>query len=144
MCVCLDDDNAQIMDMDPYYITQDNGAGAPIHFATTYKQLDMLHHLIRKGAEVNQRDDKGFTALHRAAYLAQYEGYLQIYEYLLSEGADPNVLTNDYDPYLNPGKKTPIEVAIDDPEVCDHVAAPHCRHSFSAAFSCGGRESGPG
>jgi [acyl-carrier-protein] S-malonyltransferase len=71
------------MDMDPYYITQDNGAGAPIHFATTYKQLDMLHHLIRKGAEVNQRDDKGFTALHRAAYLAQYEGYLQIYEYLL-------------------------------------------------------------
>jgi len=106
-----------IMDMDPYYITQDNGAGAPIHFATTYKQLDMLHHLIRKGAEVNQRDDKGFTALHRAAYLAQYEGYLQIYEYLLSEGADPSIKTNDYDPYLNPGRKTPMEVAIDDPEV---------------------------
>lgn len=122
------------MDMDPYYITQDNGAGAPIHFATTYKQLDMLHHLIRKGAEVNQRDDKGFTALHRAAYLAQYEGYLQIYEYLLSEGADPSVLTNDYDPYLNPGKKTPIEVAIDDPEV-RAMSLLHCRHSFSAAFS---------
>jgi [acyl-carrier-protein] S-malonyltransferase len=121
-----------IMDMDPYYITQDNGAGAPIHFATTYKQLDMLHHLIRKGAEVNQRDDKGFTALHRAAYLAQYEGYLQIYEYLLSEGADPNVLTNDYDPYLNPGKKTPIEVAIDDPEVRAKLKALEAKYAKTA------------
>jgi [acyl-carrier-protein] S-malonyltransferase len=33
---------AKIMDTDPYYITQDNGAGAPVHFATTYKQLDMV------------------------------------------------------------------------------------------------------
>ena len=33
---------AKIMEMDPYYVTQDNGAGAPIHFATTYKQLDMV------------------------------------------------------------------------------------------------------
>lgn len=31
-----------IMDTDPYFITQDNGAGAPLHFATTYKQLDMV------------------------------------------------------------------------------------------------------
>jgi [acyl-carrier-protein] S-malonyltransferase len=30
------------MDTDPYFITQDNGAGAPVHFATTYKQLDMV------------------------------------------------------------------------------------------------------
>ncbi len=32
---------------------------------------------------MNQRDEKGFTPLHRAAYLAQYDGYLEIYEYLL-------------------------------------------------------------
>mmetsp|Transcript_12728 Transcript_12728/g.21593 ORF Transcript_12728/g.21593 Transcript_12728/m.21593 type:complete len:534 (+) Transcript_12728:133-1734(+) len=106
-----------VMDTDPYFVTQDNGAGAPIHFATTYKQLDMLHHLIRVGAEVNQRDQKGMTALHRAAFLAQYEGYLEIYEYLLSEGADPTIRTEDYDPYLNPGRKVPVEVAISDPEV---------------------------
>ena len=162
---------AKIMDTDPYFVTQDNGAGAPIHFATTYKQLDMvrlrrageaagssgqsaaaptaspescwidamhchtnlsmqmhrtslpqtlrppayyptatanppahpptrppshppahpparlgclqIHHLLNTGAEVNQRDDKGFTPLHRAAYLAHYDGYLEIYEYLL-------------------------------------------------------------
>lgn len=32
----------QIMDTDPYFWSQDNGAGAPLHFATTYKQLDMV------------------------------------------------------------------------------------------------------
>ena len=118
---------AQIMETDPYYWTQDNGAGAPVHFATTYKQLDkvrsgsprrdyltarkrlpahaprrlpalrtcvllthrhayapQLHHIIRNCREtVNQRDPRGLTALHRAAFLAQYDGYLQIYEYLL-------------------------------------------------------------
>ena len=118
------------MDTDPYFWTQDNGAGAPVHFATTYKQLDMvrlcerdatpyarglcpehnafcglrahlpatrwrltrrrtlslaqLHHIIRNCREtVNQRDPRGLTALHRAAFLAQYDGYLQMYEYLL-------------------------------------------------------------
>ncbi len=132
----------KIMETDPYFITQDNGAGSPLHFATTYKQLDMvgaiaieprsyakeastpspssimqpltrsltwqglmkhsaqphlwngipasfnrsslqIHYLLNLGAEINQRDDKGFTPLHRAAYLAQYDGYLEIYEYLL-------------------------------------------------------------
>lgn len=33
---------AKIMDTDPYFVTQDNGAGAPLHFATTYRQLDMV------------------------------------------------------------------------------------------------------
>lgn len=42
-----------------------------------------MHHLLNNGAEVNQRDDKGMTPLHRAAYLAQYDGYLELYEYLL-------------------------------------------------------------
>lgn len=72
-----------VMSVDPYFITQDNGAGAPIHFATTYKQLDMVHHLLNNGADVNQRDDKGLTPLHRTAHLAQYDGYAEIYEYLL-------------------------------------------------------------
>lgn len=108
---------AKIMETDPYFITQDNGAGAPIHFATTYRQLDMIHHLLNNGAEVNQRDDKGFTPLHRAAYLAHFDGYLEIYEYLLSRGADPSIATEDFDPYLNPGRKLPVEVATDDEAV---------------------------
>ncbi|DBB12917.1 TPA: hypothetical protein ACH3X3_005670 [Trebouxia sp. C0006] len=112
-----------VMSVDPYFLTQNNGAGAPIHFATTYKQLDMLHHLLNNGAEINQRDDNGLTALHRAAHLAQYDGYWQIYEYLLSRGADPAILSEDYEPYLNPGKKSPVEVAIDDEDVRDQLRA---------------------
>lgn len=42
-----------------------------------------MHHLLNMGAEVNQRDQKGWTPLHRAAYLAHYNGYIELYEYLL-------------------------------------------------------------
>ncbi|XRB03005.1 S-malonyltransferase [Pycnococcus provasolii] len=124
-CVRLGDPEmlAKIMETDPYFITQDNGAGAPIHFATTYKQLDMVHHLLNNGAEINQRDDKGFTPLHRAAYLAQYEGYLEIYEYLLSRGGDPAIRTENYDPYLNPGRHLPVDVAVEDQNVRDALRA---------------------
>jgi len=73
-----------------------------------------LHHLLNLGAEINQRDSKGFTPLHRAAFLSHFDGYLEIYEYLLSRGADPSIKTEDYDPYLNPGPKLPVEVAVDD------------------------------
>ena len=108
------------METDPYYWTQDNGAGGPVHFATTYKQIDMLHHILRNCPQaVNQRDVRGFTHLHSAAYIAQYDGYQELYEYLLSEGADPKIVTEDFDPYLNPGRKTPIEVAVKDGQTRD-------------------------
>lgn len=42
-----------------------------------------MHHLLNNGAEINQRDDRGWTPLHRAAHLAHYDGYLELYEYLL-------------------------------------------------------------
>lgn len=45
--------------------------------------MPQLHHLLNNGAEINQRDDRGFTPLHRAGYLAHYDGYMEIYEYLL-------------------------------------------------------------
>jgi hypothetical protein len=32
----------KIMQSDAYFITQDNGAGAPLHFAATYCRLDMV------------------------------------------------------------------------------------------------------
>lgn len=45
--------------------------------------LCKMHHLLNNGAEINQRDEKGFTPLHRAAYLSHYVGYQELYEYLL-------------------------------------------------------------
>ena len=55
---------------------------------------------------------QGFT-LHRAAYLAQYDGYKELYEFAQRRRRSA-IVTEDYDPYLNPGRKTPIEVAIKD------------------------------
>jgi [acyl-carrier-protein] S-malonyltransferase len=46
---------AKIMDTDPYFITQDNGAGAPIHFATTYKQLDMVRQVVDGMSRIEAR-----------------------------------------------------------------------------------------
>ncbi|PNH05235.1 hypothetical protein TSOC_008529 [Tetrabaena socialis] len=76
-----------------------------------------MHHLLNCGASVNQPDPRGFTPLHRAAHLAHLDGYLELYEYLLSRGADPSLLTTDYDPYLDPGCKSPQQVAADEPGV---------------------------
>ena len=36
---------------------------------------------------------------------------------LQSEGADPTILSNDYDPYLFPGRHAPVELAVDMAEV---------------------------
>lgn len=58
-----------------------------IHRTSCKPQLPALpsqmHHLLNMGAEVNQRDQKGWTPLHRAAYLSNYNGYIELYEYLL-------------------------------------------------------------
>lgn len=127
---------------------QDNGAGAPLHFATTHRNIDMvskpvvmqrsvseiffdhvhrsarglhpplpatapqMHHLVSLGAHVNQRDAQGLTPLHRAACLAHLDGYQECYEYLLAAGADPAIRSEDYDPYLTPGPKLPLEVSL--------------------------------
>ena len=42
-----------VMKADPYFVTQDNGAGAPVHFAATYKQLDMVRE--EEGREIGAR-----------------------------------------------------------------------------------------
>ena len=97
-----------IMRNDPYYWTQDNGAGAPVHFAVTYRQIDMLHHILRNcPVAINQRDPRGFTPLHRAAYLAQYDGYLEIYEYLLSRARTPSLPHRRFRPLPRPRHQAP-------------------------------------
>lgn len=36
---------------------------------------------------------------------------------LQSRGADPAILSENFEPYLSPGRKAPVEVAIEDEEV---------------------------
>ena len=36
---------------------------------------------------------------------------------LQSRGADPSILTEEFEPYLSPGRKTPVEVEMSGDEV---------------------------
>eukprot|EP00898_Chlorokybus_atmophyticus_P005012 jgi/Chlat1/5511/Chrsp360S05337 len=119
---------AKIMKDDEYYVTQDCGAGGPIHFAATSKQIDMIVHLLALGADVNQRDPNGLTALHRCAYLAHIDGYIECYEYLLSQGADPTLKTKDYDPYIHPGENLPFQLQWN-PSIQSSLKSLDAKHS---------------
>lgn len=60
-------------------------------------QMRCVKFLVEKrGAHVSQQDRaKGWTALHRCARMAHHTHmpYLQIFEYLLQQGADPSIRT---------------------------------------------------
>ena len=65
-----------ILDADPYHVNQDNGTGAPLHFAVTYGRVDAVRCLLagglRAAVNVNQRSKAGgfgLTPLHLAATL---------------------------------------------------------------------------
>jgi ankyrin repeat protein len=78
-----------------WFPTLDRGAGALIHFAVDHGRLNMVKYLVeQRQVPVNQRDrTKGWTPLHRCAYVAHYHHapYFDIFEYLLSVGADPSL-----------------------------------------------------
>lgn len=42
---------------------------------------------------------------------------------LQSRGGDPSVRTEEYDPYLKPGKHLPVEVAVEDDTIRDKLLA---------------------
>jgi [acyl-carrier-protein] S-malonyltransferase len=47
---------------------------------------------------------------------------------LQSRGADPSLLTNNVDPYLNPGRKGVLDVAVDDGAVRQQLAALNAKY----------------
>lgn len=62
----------------------------PLHVAAAVSPYpETVEILIENGANVNQKDEQGFTALHIAAVIPN----LKILEKLLDNGADPNALT---------------------------------------------------
>jgi ankyrin repeat protein len=63
----------------------------PIHTAATNSNIHVLGLLLTHGADVNQRDAFGCTALHYAAFC----GHVDICHLLLSAGADPQRKNKD-------------------------------------------------
>lgn len=42
---------------------------------------------------------------------------------LQSEGADPTIRSDEYDPYLKPGRHLPVDVALEEPELRKKILA---------------------
>jgi len=78
------------------------GADISVVSAVHMEDLDKARELIRKGASVNVKDERGRTALHYAAA----QGHKDIVEILLANGADVNAGTDLYN-------KAPAEFAMD-------------------------------
>lgn len=85
-----------------YFPTLDRGAGAALHMAADHGQLAVARFLVeQRGVEVNQRDSgRGWTPLMRCARMAHYKNapYLQLFEYLLQQGADPSLQSDPAPP----------------------------------------------
>ena len=61
----------------------------PLHVAAHHGHVLIVKYLIRRGAQVDAVDSKGWTALHHAASRGRHE----VCQTLLSLGSNPNILT---------------------------------------------------
>jgi Ankyrin repeats (3 copies) len=62
--------------------------GTALHAAAEHSELEVMQHLVSRGADVNARGRWGMTPLHIAAFHAD----VAVMEYLISCGADVNVI----------------------------------------------------
>ena len=83
----------------------------PLMIAAANSQRDVVTFLIEHGANVDLRDEDGFTALHYACLDIAYIGVGEMLGCLIENGADVNARTNE--------DCTPLMIACDN----DHVYA---------------------
>jgi uncharacterized protein len=84
-----------------YWGGRERGALTPLIFAARHGHLDTVRALVDAGADVNQTNSDGWTAL----LAATQNRYYRVGEYLLEHGADPNI--------DNAGGWTPLYIATD-------------------------------
>lgn len=48
-----------------------------------------------------------------------------------SEGADPTIRSDEYDPYLKPGRHLPVDVALEEPELRKKILALEAKYKDS-------------
>ena len=73
----------------------------PLHSAAASRSLGIVKLLVERGAEINARQQGGFTPLHAAAF----NGDLAMTEYLVAHGADLALMSDD--------GKTTLDIAVE-------------------------------
>ena len=91
----------------------------PLGIAASAGQKEMLELLLSKGAEINSKNEKGKTALMRAAL----EGKTEIVEVLLSNGADINQEDKDGNTVFDLVSKARMQENIDNIDYRDVIDA---------------------
>jgi uncharacterized protein len=86
---------------DPDAVSRNAMALRPLHSAAASQSLGIVTLLVERGAEVNARQNGGFTALHATAF----SGDLAMAEYLVAHGADVSLKSDD--------GKTTVDVAVE-------------------------------
>lgn len=99
-----------IIQIQPALIAQNATETPPIIKAVFKADIAEIKQLITSGADINQKDEHGYTALIWACSYSSREAYKEAAKVLISEGADINIKSND-------GSAAIIEAAENSPEI---------------------------
>lgn len=82
----------QLIEQQGVNVNAKYAGGTALMLASTEGHLEIVKYLISKGADINAKSDKGWTALMAAS---GEKGHLDVVKYLISKGADINARNDD-------------------------------------------------